>query len=243
MPSPLLQHTSYHEPHSGGELANRTNKIRAAVLGANDGIVSTAGLVLGVAGATTDTTALVVAGLAGLVAGSLSMATGEYVSVSSQRDTEMALVEKERLELETMPKEELAELAGIFRMRGLEPDLAKQVAIQLTEKDALRAHCREELGFEPGEYTSPWGAAIWSLISFALGASLPLIAILATPGNTVRVIVTFVAMLVALSLTGFFSAKLGDAPRKRAIIRNVVGGALAMGITFAIGSIIGAFIG
>lgn len=243
MPTSKHQHGSLHEPHNRGSVQDRTNKIRAAVLGANDGIVSTAGLVLGVAGATTNNTAILVAGLSGLVAGALSMATGEYVSVSSQRDTERALIEKEKMELATMPEAELAELAGIFRVRGLSKELAEEVAKQLTEKDALAAHAKEELGFEPGEYTNPWNAAIASMLSFTLGALLPLIAILVTPGNAIRVGVTFVAMLIALSLTGFISARLGDAPINRAIARNVLGGAFAMIVTYGVGKLVGMWLG
>ncbi|MFN8126160.1 MAG: VIT family protein [Candidatus Nanopelagicales bacterium] len=243
MPSPRHRHGSLAEPHDSGTMQDRTNKIRAAVLGANDGIVSTAGLVLGVAGATTDTTAIMVAGLTGLVAGSLSMAAGEYVSVSSQRDTEKALVDKERLELETMPDEELEELAGLFRDRGLSDSLARQVAVELTEKDALSAHTREELGIEPGEFTNPWAAALSSMVSFTLGALLPLIAILLTPESMVRVVVTIVAMIVALSVTGFLSARLGGAPIARAMIRNAAGGAFAMIVTYVIGLGIGNLLG
>lgn len=243
MPSPRHRHGSLAEPHEAGSVQDQTNKIRAAVLGANDGIVSTAGLVLGVAGATTDTTAIMVAGLTGLVAGSLSMAAGEYVSVSSQRDTERALVAKEQMELATMPDEELAELAGLFQDRGLSPTLAQQVAEELTAKDALAAHTREELGIEPGEYTNPWTAAFSSMISFTLGAMLPLIAILLTPGDAVRVVVTVVAMVLALTLTGYVSARLGGAAIGRAMLRNAAGGAFAMIVTYAIGTLIGSLLG
>lgn len=243
MPSSQHQHGAYHEPHDRSSVANRTNKIRAAVLGANDGIVSTAGLVLGVAGATTNQTAILVAGLSGLVAGALSMAAGEYVSVSSQRDTEVSLIAKERHELETMPEAELAELTGIFMHRGLSRELAREVAEQLTEKDALAAHAKEELGFEPGDYTNPWAAALSSMAAFTLGAILPLIAITVTPDSWVRIAVTFVAMLAALSLTGYVSARLGNAPVTRAIMRNVLGGAFAMIATFVVGRLIGMWFG
>jgi vacuolar iron transporter family protein len=236
--SDSVAHPGGHEPHDAAGLQDRTNKIRAAVLGANDGIVSTAGLVLGVAGATTDTTAILVAGLAGLVAGALSMATGEYVSVSSQRDTERAAVAKERHELATEPDAELTELAGIYESRGLSPGLARQVAEELTHRDALAAHSREELGIEPGRYVNPWSAAFASLLSFTAGALLPLLGMVLVP-ISVRIPVTFVAMLIALSVTGYVSARLGGAPIGRAVTRNVLGGAFAMAITYLVGHLIG----
>jgi vacuolar iron transporter family protein len=229
--------TPQHDQDSAG-LAERSNKIRAAVLGANDGIVSTAGLVLGVAGATTSTPAILTAGFAGLVAGALSMATGEYVSVSSQRDTERAAVAQEKRELAEQPGEELAELAGIFQQRGLSADVAQEVAVELTQRDALAAHTREEFGIEPGEYINPWAAALSSLLAFTSGALLPLLGMAFLPPD-VRVVATFVAMLLALVVTGYVSARLGGAHRGRAVARNVAGGALAMAVTYAIGRIIG----
>ena len=229
--------TPHHDQDSAG-LAERSNKIRAAVLGANDGIVSTAGLVLGVAGATTSTPAILTAGFAGLVAGALSMATGEYVSVSSQRDTERAAVAQESRELAEQPEEELAELAGLFQKRGLSADVAHEVAVELTQRDALAAHTREEFGIEPGEYINPWAAALSSLLAFTSGALLPLLGMAFLPPD-VRVVATFVAMLVALVVTGYVSARLGGAQRGRAVARNVAGGALAMAVTYAIGRLIG----
>lgn len=226
------------EPHSGG-ITGLLNNLRAGVLGANDGIVSTAGLVVGVAGASTDRTALLVAGIAGLVAGSLSMAGGEYVSVSTQRDTQRALVAKERHELATMPDEELTELAELYEAKGLSPRLARQVAVELTERDALRAHVETELGFDPDEVASPLGAAVTSLLSFALGALLPLLAIVLPP-VTARVPVTVAAVTAALAVTGAVSARLGQAARGRAVLRNVVTGLLAMGVTYAVGQLVGA---
>ena len=165
------------EPHADS-LNNLLNRLRAAVLGANDGIVSVAGIVMGFAGATTDRHTIFLGGMAGLVAGALSMAAGEYVSVSTQRDTERALIAKETRELAEEPEEELAELADLYRERGLSEDLAREVALELTAHDALRAHLDIELGIDPDELTSPWQAAVASMLSFTLGALLPLLTIL-----------------------------------------------------------------
>ncbi|MER7763891.1 VIT family protein [Streptomyces sp. NPDC097619] len=214
------------------------NWLRAGVLGANDGIVSTAGLVVGVAGATTSRSALLAAGVAGLLAGSLSMAAGEYVSVSSQRDSERAALEAERQELAEDPEAELDELTRLLAARGLSEDVAREAAEQLTERDALRAHARLELGIEPDGLANPWHAAGASFLAFTLGALLPLLAILLPPPG-LRVPVTVVAVLLALALCGTVSAALGGAPRGRAVLRNVAGGALAMAVTYAVGRWIG----
>jgi VIT1/CCC1 family predicted Fe2+/Mn2+ transporter len=229
------------EFHDHGDLGDRSNKIRAAVLGANDGIVSIAGIVIGVAGAKADTAAIATAGVAGLVAGALSMAVGEYVSVSSQRDTERAAVALETRELAADPDGELRELAGLFEARGLSSTTAMTVAIELTERDALAAHSREELGIEPGKYVNPWAAAVSSCISFTIGAALPLVAILAAPAD-IRLWVTAAAVAIALFITGYLSARLVSAPLGRAILRNVGGGLLAMAVTYAIGHLLGAAI-
>jgi VIT1/CCC1 family predicted Fe2+/Mn2+ transporter len=221
------------EPHQAG-LAARLNWLRAGVLGANDGIVSTAGLVVGVAGASASRTALVTAGLAGLLAGALSMAAGEYVSVSTQRDTERAALETEREELATDPAAELAELAGIYRSKGLSHELAHEVAEALTKRDALAAHAEAELGIAPDDLTNPWQAALASFAAFTVGALLPLLAILLPPAS-LRVPVTVCAVLAALAATGWASARLGSAPVLRAVLRNVLGGGIAMGITYAAG--------
>ncbi len=223
----------HDEPVSG-----RLNWLRAGVLGANDGIVSTAGLVVGVAGATTDTQTLLLTGLAGLVAGSLSMAGGEYVSVSTQRDTERALLAKERWELRELPEQELEELTTIYELKGLDRRLAEQVAAQLTEHDALAAHAEVELGIDPDDLTSPWVAAWSSMGAFALGALLPLLAIVLPPAG-VRIAVTVAASTAALVLTGVVSARLGGAPAGPAVRRNVTVGLLAMGLTYLVGSLIG----
>ncbi|PWK88133.1 VIT1/CCC1 family predicted Fe2+/Mn2+ transporter [Lentzea atacamensis] len=231
----------HDEPHDE-VTGDRMNWLRAGVLGANDGIVSTASLVVGVAGATTEKAQILVAGLAGLFAGAMSMASGEYVSVSSQRDAERALLAKERQELKETPEEELEELADIYEEKGLDPDTAQEVAKQLTKHDALAAHAEAELGIDPEGLTNPWGAAIASFISFTVGALLPLAAIILSP-TSLRVPITVVAAIATLALTGFISARLSGAPRQRAIVRNVVGGLIAMGVTYAIGSLVGQSIG
>ena len=229
-------------PHEGEEhehgIGARLNWLRAAVLGANDGIVSTAGIVIGVAAATSQRSAIVTAGVAGLAAGAMSMAAGEYVSVSTQRDTEKALLAKEIRELREMPEEELSELAGIYEGKGLTPQLAREVAEQLTRHDALGAHAEAELGIDPDQLTNPWHAAWASMAAFTGGALLPLVAILLPPQG-VRVVVTAVAVVAALALTGVVSARLGGAPRRRAVLRNVAGGVLAMAVTYGIGALVG----
>ena len=225
------------EPHGAG-LSQRLNWLRAGVLGANDGIVSVASLVVGVAGATTDNAALLVAGLAGLVGGAISMALGEYVSVSSQRDSERALIDKERHELNTMPDDELAELTQLYRARGLSEQTAEQVARELTAHDALAAHLEVELGIDQHDLVNPWHAAISSAVSFTIGALLPLLAILLPPAAW-RVPVTFIAVLVALAATGAISARVGGAPVLRASARLVIGGAAALLVTWLIGTLLG----
>lgn len=225
------------EPHGGG-LGQRLNWLRAGVLGANDGIVSVAALVVGVAGATTDTAALFTAGIAGLVGGAISMALGEYVSVSSQRDSERALIAKESRELSEMPDQELDELTDLYRARGLSESTARQVAEELTAHDALSAHLEVELHIDQDDLANPWHAAVSSAIAFTLGALLPLLAILLPPAEW-RVPVTFVAVLVALAITGTVSAYLGGAPRGRAVARLLIGGALALAVTWLIGTLLG----
>ena len=214
------------------------NWLRAGVLGANDGIVSVAGVAVGVAGATPDRAAIVVAGVAALVAGALSMAGGEYVSVSTQRDTEQAALRLEKYELETMPEAEEKELAGIYEEKGLSPGLAAEVAHELTQNDALEAHAEAELGIDPDQLTSPWHAAWASLAAFVVGALLPLLAI-ALPGVSVRVWSCAAAVLVGLVLTGVVSARLGNADVRRAVTRNVGVGALTMLVTYLVGVLFG----
>ncbi len=229
------------EPHDTN-VSGRLNWLRAGVLGANDGIVSTASLVVGVAGASSDRTAILVAGVAGLFAGAMSMAAGEYVSVSTQRDSEKALLAKERRELEEEPQEELAELTLLYMEKGLSEPLARQVAEELTEHDALAAHAEVELGIDPEELTNPWQAAWASMVAFTVGALLPLLTITLSP-EPLRLWVTALSVAAALALTGWTSARLGYGPAGRAVVRNVVGGLLAMGVTHLIGSLVGTQIG
>jgi VIT1/CCC1 family predicted Fe2+/Mn2+ transporter len=229
---------SQHEDEPHGDVNNLLNKLRAGVLGANDGIVSVAGMVMGFAGATEDRHIIFFGGMAGLVAGALSMGSGEYVSVSTQRDTERALIRKERKELAEEPEEELAELADLYNQKGLSPELAHEVARELTEKDALRAHLDIELGIDPDELTSPWQAAAASMSSFTLGALLPMLTILVFAPE-LRVFVTVGAVTAALALTGYLSARVGQAPTRPAVVRNVLGGLLAMAVTYGIGSLVG----
>ncbi|GAB2540837.1 VIT family protein [Nocardia heshunensis] len=224
------------EPHAMG-LATRLNWLRAGVLGANDGIVSVAGIVVGVAAATSNSTAIMTAGVAGLAAGAVSMALGEYVSVSTQRDSERALLETERRELAEQPEAELAELAAIYRAKGLSAATAQTVAEELTARDAFTAHAEAELGIDPDELTNPVHAAFSSALSFTLGALLPLLAIL-TP-QAIRVPVTMAAVLAALAITGAVGAHLGQAPVGRATVRVLAGGALAMITTYVIGHLVG----
>jgi VIT1/CCC1 family predicted Fe2+/Mn2+ transporter len=229
------------EPHRG-DLRARLNWLRAGVLGANDGIVSTAGLVVGVAGATTQRGPILTAGLAGLVAGTVSMALGEYVSVSSQRDTERVLLAKERRELEEDPETELEELSDLYEAKGLSASTARLVALELTEKDAFGAHADIELGIDPNALISPGQAAASSAISFTLGALLPVLAIVLPPAD-VRVPITFVAVLLALAVTGSISATVGGSGRRVAAQRIVVGGALAMAVTYLVGLLVGSMVG
>jgi len=227
-----------NEPHNQ-DTGIRLNKLRAAVLGANDGIVSIAGLVVGVAGATNQRSSIVTAGIAGVVAGAISMAAGEYVSVSSQRDTEMALLRKEKYETDNFPKEELAELTQIYTDKGLTPKTATVAAKELSQKDAYAAHIDAELDINPKSLANPWHAAIASASAFLCGAALPIVAIAIPPAGS-RIVITFISTLVALVITGALSARFGRAPATRAILRVTAGGALAMIVTYGIGRAIGA---
>jgi vacuolar iron transporter family protein len=228
---------THDEPHAVG-LAGRLNWLRAGVLGANDGIVSVAGIVVGVAGATSHRGPILTAGLAGLVAGAASMSLGEYVSVSSQRDSERALLDKERRELNEEPDEELEELTAIYEAKGLTRETAELVAAELTANDAFAAHAEVELGIDPDDVVNPWHAASASAAAFVVGALLPLIAIL-VPGPGLRVPITVVAVLVALALAGTLSARLGGSSVRLAVARVVVGGAIALALTYAIGRAFG----
>jgi VIT1/CCC1 family predicted Fe2+/Mn2+ transporter len=230
-----MSETPHYEPHKDDSLSHQ-NWLRAAVLGANDGIVSVAALVVGVAGATTVTHDIFIAGIAGLLAGALSMAVGEYVSVSSQRDTEKALLAKERYELEHFPAEELEELTKIYEGKGLGRKTAEIVARELTEHDAFGAHVEAELHIDPNELTSAWQAAFASAASFTVGAIIPLGAILLPP-EQYRVAVTFLSVLFALTLTGILSARASNANPFVVVPRMIAGGGFAMIVTFVIGNL------
>jgi VIT1/CCC1 family predicted Fe2+/Mn2+ transporter len=219
-------------------LSHRSNWLRAAVLGANDGILSTASLVLGVAASGAPRAAVITAGIAGLVAGALSMAAGEYVSVSSQRDAEQADIRLEERELRRDPDGELRELAAIYRHRGLPPALATEVALALSRGGALRAHIRDELGLDGERRARPFQAAWASALSFAAGAALPLLAVSVTPPG-MRAAMAIVVTLTALALLGDLGARLGGAPRRRATLRVVSWGAVAMLSTAGIGALVG----
>lgn len=225
-------HVERHRSHVGGWL-------RAAVLGANDGIVSTASLVLGVAAADASPNGILAAGLAGLVGGSLSMAAGEYVSVSSQRDVERADLATERRELAESPEAERDELARIYVAKGLSEALARQVADALMGGDPLAVHAAEELKLDPNDLARPIQAAAVSAVSFALGAALPLLLIVLSP-VALRIPLTLTSALVALAVLGGLSAKLGRVPIVRVLVRVVIGGLLAMGLTYGLGVIFGA---
>ncbi len=224
--------------HAESHLVHRIGWLRAAVLGANDGIVSTASLIVGVAAASTGRGDVLLAGVAGLVAGAMSMAAGEYVSVSSQSDTENADLERERHELEVNPEAELSELAAIYVERGLDPELAEQVAIQLTRKDALGAHARDELGLSDLASARPVQAALTSAATFAAGAAMPLIAAVLAPESVIVPTVS-ITTLFFLALLGALGARVGGATLSKGALRVTFWGALAMAITAGIGALVG----
>jgi len=227
------------KPHFEVHYAERIGWLRAAVLGANDGIVSTASLVVGVAAADAARPALLIAGVAGLVAGAMSMAAGEYVSVSSQSDTEKADLERERKELETDTEFEHKELAGIYEARGLEPSLARQVADQLMARDALAAHARDELGLTEVHTARPIQAALASAVTFAAGAALPLLAVVIARFSIVIPVVAG-SSLVFLAIMGGVAARIGGAKVGVGAGRVTLWGALAMAATAAVGAVFGA---
>lgn len=226
----------------GGEIASKLNWLRAGVLGANDGIVSTAALIFGVAGAEVSHQAVLISGVAAVVAGAMSMAVGEYISVSSQRDLEKAELEQERRELEEDPDFELHQLTRMLQERGISPDLSRQVAVQLTEQDPLAAHARLELNLDPNAITNPWHAAFASLVAFIIGGLVPLLAILLAPVS-IGIPVAAAAVIVALAGTGTISSRLGGAPVLPAVSRTVFGGILAMAITYGVGYLTGTQLG
>ena len=222
-------------------LSYRSGWLRAAVLGANDGIVSTASLLLGVAASGASGAAIVTAGIAGLVAGALSMAAGEYVSVSSQRDSERADLQLERRELKQDPEGELLELTQIYERRGVPRELAREVAQALSANDALAAHARDELGFDQARRAQPFQAAWTSALAFASGAGLPVVAVAVAPADA-RVVACIAVTIMALALLGFTGARLGGGPRLPATARVISWGLVAMAVTAGIGAVVGAVV-
>jgi VIT1/CCC1 family predicted Fe2+/Mn2+ transporter len=224
--------------HDEGHGGTRVGLLRAMVLGANDGIISTACLVLGVAAADASRSAILTVGLAGLVAGAASMALGEYISVSSQRDAEEANIAKEKWELANVPERELEELTAIYVHKGLNPELARQVAEELTADDALKIHLAEELGISEHSRAQPVEAMIGSAVAFAVGAAVPLVAI-AVSSTSNRIAVTIAIVVVALLGLGAAGARAGGAHPVRPIVRVVLGGLVAIGLTMAVGKLFG----
>jgi VIT1/CCC1 family predicted Fe2+/Mn2+ transporter len=221
---------------------DKLNGLRAAVLGANDGVISTAGLIFGVAGATNNKAAIFTAGLAGLVAGAISMGLGEYVSVSTQRDTERAYIAREKKLLKTDPEGQLEDLAQAFVKKGVSHGTALQFAKELSADDPIKAHLENELKLNEDDLTNPMTASISSLLAFTSGALVPLLAAVLAP-DALRIKITLVAVLAGLLLTGYLSAKLGGAEKGKAVMRIVVGGIVAMIVTYFIGHLFGASIG
>lgn len=232
----MNMNTNAHPPEA--HLISRIGWLRAAVLGANDGIVSTASLIVGVAAAAASPTEVLVAGTAGLVAGAMSMAAGEYVSVSSQADTEAADASREQAELDSQPEAELDELAEIYVERGVEPSLAREVAKQMTAKDALGTHLRDELGLSEFTTARPIQAALTSAATFSVGAALPLAMVLVSSQKALPWTVS-AASLVFLAVLGALGAWVGGAPIGRATLRVTFWGALAMALTAGIGALVG----
>jgi VIT1/CCC1 family predicted Fe2+/Mn2+ transporter len=225
-----MRHREHHNVDRGGWL-------RAAVLGADDGVVSTASLMLGIAATSASKEATLVAGLAALVAGAMSMAAGEYVSVSSQRDGEQAAIRQEKAELSRDPEGELREIAGIYRKRGLDADLAMQVAVQLSAKDTLALHVHDELGLDPKKRARPIQAALVSAASFASVAGLPIVAMAVAPAPLRATAITVVS-LIGLGALGALGGWIAGAPMFRAAVRVLVGGGLAMGVSTLVGHLI-----
>ncbi len=220
-----------------GRILSTLNWLRAGVLGANDGIVSTAALIFGVAGASASHATIMLAATASVAAGALSMAAGEYVSVSTQRDLEVAELAREKADLEKDPEKQLRLLARLFEQRGVEPKLAADVSRQMSAKDALSVHARAELGIDPEAVTNPWAAAVASLVAFTIGGLIPIVAMLLSP-RPAEIWVAGAAVIIAMALTGGVSARLGRIPIGRSVVRNVAGGLLAMAITFGGGKIV-----
>lgn len=215
-------------------LAERINIMRASVMGANDGILSVAGIVIGVAGATSNNYAIFLAGISGMLAGTISMAMGEYVSVNAQRDTEQRAIMREKVALDEHPDTEIDFITQRYVDTGIRPELANKAATEMLQREPLVAGVRERYGFDPREKTSAIGAAVASMISFPTGSILPLLAITLLPAN-IKIIGTMIAVIIALSITGYAAATLGNANRMKATLRNVISGLLTMLVTYMIG--------
>ena len=221
-----------------GRILSTLNWLRAGVLGANDGIVSTAAIIFGVAGASASHSTIMLAGIAAVAAGALSMAAGEYVSVSSQRDLEVAELARAKADLVRDPERQLQLLARLFEQRGVQPQMAIEVSRQMSAKDALSVHARAELGLDPEAVTNPWAAAFASMIAFTVGGVIPIVSmVLAT--RAAEIWITGAAVVLAMALTGAASAKFGNIPLIPSVIRNVAGGLLAMAVTYGVGNIVG----
>ena len=223
---------------SSRRILSTLNWLRAGVLGSNDGIISTAAIIFGVAGASAERSTVILAGIAAIAAGALSMAAGEYVSVSTQRDLERAELDRQKFDLEANPEREIRVLARLFEQRGVTSDVAIEVSRQMSAKDALSVHARAELGIDPEAVTNPWPAAFASLVSFALGGLVPIVPIVITPAR-MAIWISGIAVVVALALTGGIAARLGQMPTRPSIARNVLGGTIAIGVTYVVGMIAG----
>ena len=229
------------EPHDSNH-NSRLNSLRAAVLGANDGIVSVAALILGVIGSGVDNKTIFTAGVASTIAGAVSMSLGEYVSVSAQRDSEKMLIEKESMELREFPEHEHQELAEMLTSYGISEATADKAATEIESEDPLSAHLRLELGIDGEDLTNPWHAAFWSAVAFLAGAALPLLSIFLAP-DSMKAAVVFGTTILALIITGYTSARLAETNRVKSVIRLVIGGALGLAVTYGIGMLFGGVVG
>ena len=223
---------------SSRRILSTLNWLRAGVLGANDGIISTAAIIFGVAGASAQHSTLILTGIAAIAAGALSMAAGEYVSVSTQRDLELAELERQRFDLESNPERELQVLARVFEHRGVTPEVAMEVSRPMSAKDALSVHARAELGIDTEAVTNPWAAALASLLAFTFGGLVPVVPVVIA-GPDLAMPISGIAVVIALGLTGGIAAKLGQMPALPSIVRNVIGGIIAIAVTFGVGTIAG----
>lgn len=219
-------------------LAQRINILRAAVMGANDGILSVAGIVVGVAGATTNSFAIFIAGIAGMLAGTVSMAMGEWVSVNAQKDAEKKAISTQKAALQNNYNEEFNFIKSKFINKGISADLAEQATTEMMQKDPLKTTVKQRYGFNINEFTSPLSAAIASMISFPLGSILPMVAITSF-SPAIKIKATFLSVIIALAITGYLAAVLGSAKRGRSVLRNVISGVITMIVTYSIGTLIG----